>query len=151
MIDKHIKNININPFWGGIIIQAFHNGYNKEECPLNLHYTVLPIVMYKDSRKIFENITIRASLTKIVDENPITFSELQNRIWDMRRLTNMSLVNLNNSGKISLKSDVEIIETIDYQKFTGDTGPFLRAASYLGKLLRELSVLEVYKILKVIP
>ena len=151
MIEKHIKNINVNPFWGGIIIQAFHEGYNKEKCPLNLHYIILPLILFKDSRNLFESITVRASLVRIVNENQIVFSELQNRIWDMRRLTNMSLVNLNNSSAISLKNDVEIVETVDYLKLTGDTVPFLRAATYLGKLLREFNVLEVYKILKVVP
>ncbi len=51
MIDKYLNKLNVNPFWGGLIIQSFHAGYNNKDCSLLLHYIILPMVLYGDVRK----------------------------------------------------------------------------------------------------
>lgn len=150
MIEKYIQKVNNNPFWGSDIIKAFYEGYGEKKCPLIIHYLILPIIMYKDTRQIFERITSKATLDNIIKQNALAFADLQDRIWKMERGTNMALINLDNCKQIVLKKDIEIKETIDYLKIEDDSKNILRSATYLGKVLSKYSTVDVFKILKVI-
>ncbi len=151
MIDKHLQKLNLNPFMIGLIYQSFYNGYGKSECPILLHYIVSPLVFFKDSRVLFLSITKNASISKIIDDNTLAFIELQERIWKMKELSNLSLISLHNQDKILLKNIVEIKETIKYESINVDFKDLLRAAHYLGILFSDIDVHDVFKIFKVIP
>lgn len=151
MIEKHIQKLNINPFLTGLILQSFYNGYGRETCALSLHYIITPLIMYMDTRSLFGSITKNASLGKIVDENPIPLIELQTRIWKMRELTHLALINLHNQKKIKLIQDVVILETILYEQNNSEYKSYLRSAHYLGILFNDFDAVDIYKIFKVIP
>jgi len=151
MIEKHIQKLNFNPFFTGLIFQAFYEGYEKKTCPLILHYLISPIIMFKETRNLFTSITKNAVLDKIVESNAISFLDLQYRIWKMKEHTNQSLINLHNTGKIELKNDINIIETINYVQYDDTLKSHIRSSHYLGILFKEFEVHEIYKIFKVIP
>lgn len=143
--------MSLNPFWCGYIFQSFYNGFEKKDCPIVLHYIVLPLILYEDTRKLFQSITKNASLSGIVEQNPIAFLDLQQRVWNLRKQANMSLINLHNINKIRLNSKVEILESVQYYQYNYEIKTYLRSANYLGKLIREHGTSEIFKILKVIP
>lgn len=151
MIEKYLQKLNSNPFLIGLIFQSFYDGYGKSKCSILIHYVVTPIVLYKDSRILFSTITKNASLSKIIDDNTLAFIELQERIWKMKELSNLSLISLHNQGKIQLSGTVEINETIKYESFNVDLKDILRSAHYLGILFSDIEVHDIYKIFKVIP
>jgi hypothetical protein len=151
MIEKHIQKLNINPFLVGLIFQSFYNGYGREVCALNLHYIISPLIMYKDTCSLFSSITKNASLGKIIEENPIPLIELQTRIWKMRELTHLALINLHNQKKIELLKDVVVLETIFYEQNNSEFKIYLRSAHYLGILFKSFEAVDIYKIFKVIP
>ncbi len=151
MIEKYLQKLNSNPFLIGLIFQSFYKGYNKTKCSILIHYLVVPIVLYKDSRDLFSTITKNASLSKIIDDNSLSFIELQERIWKMKELSNLSLISLHNQGKIQLNGIVEINETLKYESLSVDFKDILRSAHYLGILFSDIEVKDIYKIFKVIP
>lgn len=151
MIDKYINKLNANPFWGGLIIQAFHGGYNSKECPLLLHYIILPMVLYGDVRKSLLLINKNTTLTNFVSQNRANLIELQQHIWILRNPTNQALIVLHNKEYIQLKEYVEVIKTIDYNNYNDDMRKYLRAATYLGVMLKKETLLDIFKILKIVP
>lgn len=151
MIDKYINKLNVNPFWGGLIIQAFHGGYNSKECPLLLHYIILPMVLYGDVRNSLLLINKNTTLTNFVSQNRANLIELQQHIWILRNPTNQALTVLHNKEYIQLKEYVEVIKTIDYNNYNDDMRKYLRAATYLGVMLKKETLLDVFKILKIVP
>jgi len=151
MIEKHLQNLNINPFLIGLIFQSFYNGYGKSKCPILLHYLVSPLVLFKDSRILFSTITKKASLSRIIDENPLVFMELQERIWKTKELSNLTLISLHNQDIIQLKGIVDVKETIKYGSYDVDFKDQLRSAHYLGLLFCDIEVHDIFKIFKVIP
>lgn len=151
MIEKHIQRINLNPFFTGLIFQAFYNGFTKKSCPLILHYLVPPLVMFKDSRELFTSITKNAVLSSIIESNPVSFFELQERVWKMKKHTNRSLINLHNTNKITLKENVQILETVNYEDSNQSNKTYMRSAHYIGVLFKEFEMHEIYKAFKVIP
>lgn len=151
MIEKHIYKLNVNPFWGGLIIQSFYSGYDKPTCPLILHYIILPVIMYSETKKIFQNISKNASIDDLISNNKVAFLGLQERIWAMRDLTNMALINLENKKIIKLKAEVEIMKTEIYEKYQDEIKSYLRSANYLGKILKDNETQDIFKKLKIIP
>ena len=151
MIDKYINKLNVNPFWGGLIIQAFHAGYNNKECSLLLHYIILPMVLYGDVRNSLLLINKKTTLTNFVSQNRANLIELQQHIWILRSPTNQALIVLHNKEYIQLKEYVEVIKTIDYNNYNDDMRKYLRAATYLGVMLKRETLLDVFKILKIVP
>ncbi len=151
MIEKHIQILNANPFFCGLIFQSFYKGYEKENCPLLLHYLVLPIILFNDTRQILTEITKREDFNKFVNENKLTFIDLQTKIWNMQSITNSTLIYLHNHEKIKLKSDVEILQNLSYEKYFDDLKIYLRSAYYLGYLLKNEETQQIFKTLNVIP
>ncbi len=151
MIEKHFNKLSLNPFLISLIFQSFYKGYNKEFCKLPIHYIITPLIMYKESRDLFATITKNALLEKIIDENKTQLIELQERVWKMRELTHLSLIEMANSNKIELKANVKINEVIDYEKHNTDLKEYLRSAYYLGVLFKDFSIPDIYKFFKVIP
>jgi len=151
MIEKHIQILNTNPFFCGLIFQSFYKGYEKKTCALLLHYLVLPIILFNDTRQILIGITKREDFNKFVNENKLTFIDLQTKIWNMKTITNLTLIYLQNHEKIKLKSDVEIFQNISYEKYSEDLKIYLRSAYYLGYLLTNKETQQVFKTLNVIP
>lgn len=151
MIDKYINKLNVNPFWGRLIIQAFHAGYNNKECSLLLHYIILPMVLYGDVRNSLLLINKNTTLTNFVSQNRANLIELQQHIWILRNPTNQALIVLHNKKYIQLKEYVEVIKTIDYNNYNDDMRKYLRAATYLGLMLKKETLLDVFRILKIVP
>ncbi|MGL5257354.1 MAG: three component ABC system middle component [Proteocatella sp.] len=151
MIDKYINKLNTNPFWGGLIIQAFHRGYDNKECPLILHYIILPMVLYGDIRKSLLHINKNTTLTNFVSQNRANLIDLQQLIWKLKYTTNQALTGLHNKEYIQLKEHVRVIKTIDYNNYDDDMKKYLRAATYLGVILKKETLLDAFKILKIIP
>ncbi len=150
MIEKHINKVNVNPFFCSLIFQAFYNGYETKKCSILLHYLVLPFVMYSDIREIFSSITIRNNLENVVKSNKVAFADLQERVWTMKKLTDLTLINLHTQQKITLKVNIEIHESIDYEFYNADIKQYLRSASYVGKLFKGEDKTDIFKHLKVI-
>jgi hypothetical protein len=151
MIEKHIQILNANPFFCGLIFQSFYNGYEKENCPLFLHYIVLPIILFNDTRQILSEITKKVDFDKFVNENKLVFIDLQTKIWNMKNLTNTTLIYLHNHKKIELKANIEILHNLSYEKYSEDLNNYLRSAYYLGLLLTKEETRQVFKTLNVIP
>lgn len=151
MIERHINKLNINPFLGEIIFKAFYAGYNEKECPLLIHYIILPMVLYGDLRKPLLSVNKNITLTNFVSQNKIHLVNFQESIWSLKKLTHQSLIILHNKQSIIVKTQVEILETIDYNNYNEDLKQYLRASNYLGVMLRKESTQDVYKILKAIP
>lgn len=151
MIEKHINKLNINSFLSGIVFKAFYAGYNEKECPLLIHYVILPMVLYGDLRKSLLAVNKNITLTNFVSQNKIHLIDFQQNLWSLKKLTNQSLIILHNKQSIILKDQVKIIETTDYNSYNEDIKKYLRASNYLGLMLKKEAVEDVYKILKVIP
>lgn len=151
MSEKHINKLNVNPFLGGIIMQAFYFGYEEQECPILLHYIILPMVLFGEIRKPLLTINKNATFTNFVSQNRISFVGFQESIWTLKKLTNSSLMVLHNKQQIILRDTVEIRETIDYSNYNDDMKKYLRASAYLGMMLKKETIQDIYKILKVIP
>lgn len=77
--------------------------------------------------------------------------ELQQHIWILRNPTNQALIVLHNKKYIQLKEYVEVIKTIDYNNYNDDMRKYLRAATYLGLMLKKETLLDVFRILKIVP
>lgn len=150
MIERYIYKMNVNPFFCSQIFQAFYHGYGKDSCSILLHYLVLPHVMYSDTRIVLTELTIRSTLAEVISRNKVAFIDLQRRVDSMRKLSNLSLMNLHCSNKIELKSDVLICDTIDYSG-EKEEQDYFKAAHYLGVLFGKEDTVEIFKQLKVIP
>ncbi len=143
--------MNVNPFWGSLILRAFYQGYGKSECPLLYHYVILPMVLYSDLRVKLMRITKRATLSHFRHNNKLEFVDFQHRIWQQKHLTDLSLLVLTNQQIIDLKQNVQIKQTFDFENYSADVKEYFRAACRLGVMLKEEPVKDVYKILNVIP
>jgi len=151
MIEKHINKLNVNPFLSGIILKAFYAGFSENECPLLIHYVVLPMVLYGDLRNSLLAVNKNITLTNFVTQNKIHLIDFQQNLWSLKQLTNQSLIVLHNKQSIILKDKVEVIETVDYNNYNEDIKKYLRASNYLGLMLKKETIEDVYKILMIIP
>ncbi len=151
MIEKHIQVLNVNPFFCSLILQAFYKGYDKSQCEVLIHYLILPILLFNETRKPLTEINIKTNFEKYIESNKIHLLELQEKIWNFKDLTNQTLIYLHNHNKIKLDAKVEVLEEISYENYTDDLKSFLRAAHYWGFLLSKIDTITVYKSLKVIP
>ncbi len=150
MIEKHINKVNVNPFFCSLIFQSFYKGYENEKCSILLHYLVLPFILYSDIREIFSSITVRNNLENVIKSNKVAFADIQDRVWTMKKLTDLTLINLHSQQKITLKADIEIHESVDYVYYNADIKQYLRSASYVGKLFKNEVKSDIFKHLKVI-
>jgi hypothetical protein len=150
MIEDYLYKLNANPFIGGKIIQSFYNGYNKGDCPLAVNYLILPIVLFEDTRNLFQSYS-NGSLLTLIENNEVVFIDLQKRVWQLNELTNLSLIALHNQGAIKLKNDVEVIKTLMYSDFDEDIKKLFQPAHFLGKALKEFELKEVFQLFKIIP
>lgn len=151
MSERLIHKMNVNPFWGGLIFRAFYLGYEKSECSLLYHYVILPMVMYSDLRIKLMHITKRATLANFRRNNKLEFIDFQNRIWQQKHLTDLSLLVLANQQIIDLKQEVQVKQMFDFENYSADVKEYLRAAYHLGVMLKEEPVENVYKILNIVP
>ena len=151
MTEKDIYKLNVNPFLGSLIFQAFYKGYGKDELPLVLQYLVLPFILYGLTRNPLLSINKNSTLSKFSTTNKISLIDLQDRIWTLRKLTNQSLIVLHNSNKIILSSSITVNNVIDYNNYNEDMKIYLRSSTYLGILLSKESTENIFRILKVIP
>lgn len=151
MIEKHIHVIDVNPFLGGLIFQAFYKGYEGEECSVLIHYLILPMVMYSEMREVLCKLTKRHSLESVIKNNRISFLGLQERIWSMRHLTNLTLTNLSSQNNIIFGEKVEILNRLNYSGSNESIREYLKAAYYLGVLFKSEKIPDIFKHLKVIP
>lgn len=149
MIEKHLHRLNVNPFFGGMIFQAFYKGYEKGKCPLILNYLVLPLTMHLDTRDVLLTINSQTNLRTLINSNKTAFINLQTRIWNLRRLTNLSLLYLHNKKIISLKTDIEIYKNLNHRQYKNEV--ILKSSHYTGVLFKNEDLLDIFKILKVIP
>ncbi len=151
MSERLIHKMNVNPFWGSLIFRAFYQGYGKPECALLYHYVILPMVLYSDLRVKLMRITKRATLSHFRYNNKLEFVDFQNRIWQQKHLTDLSLLVLANQQIVDLKQNVQIKQTFDFENYSADVKEYFRAACRLGVMLKKEPVKDVYKILNVIP
>lgn len=151
MNEKDINKLNVNPFLGSLIFQAFYKGYGKDESPLVLQYLVLPFILYGLTRNPLLSINKNSTLFRFSTTNKINLIDLQDRIWALRQLTNQSLIVLHNSNDIKLSSSVYVKNVINYTDYNDDMKMYLRSSTYLGILLSKESTENVFRILKVIP
>ncbi len=150
MIEKHIQTLNANPFFGAMIIQAFYKGFGKAQCSIVLHYTILPMIFFGETRKSLSIINIRTDLSKFVELNKVSLLDLQVRIEQFKNLTNQTLIYLHNHNKIKLDSEVSIIEPLTFDEYSDDMKIYLRASHYFGYLLANEEISTVFKNLNVI-
>lgn len=151
MIDIIIHKLNVNPFLNGLIFQAFYNGYGKRECPLHLHYLVLPLLLNGNSRRALMSINKNQSIIEFTTKNKLNLINLQEDIWRLKELTNESLIVLHNNNQIELGNLVYINEVIDYKNYNADLKQYLKSATHLGILLKYELIQDIYKTFNVIP
>lgn len=151
MIEKHIKILNTNPFFCSLLFQAFYKGFEKKQCSILLQYLVLPIVLYSETRNTLEKLTTKTDFENYVESNKLYLIELQDRIWELKNLTNRTLIYLHSHNKINLDAEIEILEPITYENFSDEIKTNLRASHYLGYLFSNMETSEVYRTLNVIP
>jgi hypothetical protein len=151
MIEKHIQKVNVNPFLGGLILKAFFKGYNNSKCSLLMMYLVLPAILYSDTREILSKLTTKNSLQAAIKVNKVAFIGFQERVWAMRKLTHLSLINLDSKKDISFGAMIQVINALDYSKYEEDIRNYLKAAHYLGVLFAKEDIENIFKHLKVIP
>lgn len=149
MIEKHINKVNVNPFFASLIFQSFYNGYESDKCSILLHYLVLPLTMYSETRNIFSRVNVRNNLENIVKTNKLEFSDIQDKVWALKKLTNLTLINLHTQKCISLHANVEVYEKTNYEDYS-EIKDYLRSATYVGKLFKNETDADIFKHLKVI-
>ena len=150
MIEKYIQVLNTNPFFCGLILQSFYKGFGKKHCDILLQYLVLPIVLYGETRKTLSEINIKTDLDRYVEKNKLSLLELQDRIEQFKKLTNLAMIYLHNKAKIKLDAEIEVIESINYETFSDDLKNYLKASYYLGCLLSNSDTPSICKTLNVI-
>jgi len=151
MIDNIIYKLNVNPFLNGLIIQAFYFGYEKKECPLLIHYIILPIILNGDLRQTLMSSNKNLSIDEFVKRTKVDLINLQDNLWKSRNMTNEALIVLHNNRQIKLSSTIQINETVNYINYNQDMKQYLRSATYLGVLLSNEPIENIYKSLNIIP
>ena len=149
MIENYIYKLNVNPFWGSLLMKSFYKGYSKTNCPMLIHYIILPLVLSLDTRNLFT--TSRLNISDIVEKNPIPFSLLQQNVWQMHPITNLTLIHLHNTKSITFQKEIQILETVDYNDYEPSIKEYLECSFILGELFKDIESVEVFKLLKVIP
>ncbi len=150
MIEKHINKVNVNPFFASLIFQSFYYGYESGKCSILLHYLVLPLTMYSETRNIFSKVNVRNNIGKVVKTNKLEFSDMQDKVWALKKLTDLALVNLHNKQIISLQAVVEVYNKINYEQHNSEIRDHLRSATYVGKLFKNETESDIFKHLKVV-
>jgi len=149
---EHIELLMKNPYSGSEIITHFASGFGEKEIPLHLFYLVLPLVLYKPSRQVFSNINHNNHLSLILKDNREIAANFQNRISEMKELTNLSLIVATNRNWIQIDTNVTLINSLDYNKSLEKIKEIHRAAHYFGIILhKEKSYVHVFKHFKVLP
>ena len=145
---KYIKDKLIN-------LRVFEDENNKMNLSLSDIQGELLIIsqftLYGDVRNSLLLINKNTTLTNFVSQNRANLIELQQHIWILRNPTNQALIVLHNKKYIQLKEYVEVIKTIDYNNYNDDMRKYLRAATYLGLMLKKETLLDVFRILKIVP
>ncbi len=151
MNESIIHRANVNPFFGSLIQQSFAKGYNQDKTPVLLFDLVLPIILYAPLRSKLMSVTSSKTLSDLVKENEIDFLGLQERIWEMKKLSRQALIVLHNEQKAIVGAEVKFNSFVNYDDYNPDMKGYLRAAYYLGLVFKKEEFAAIFKQLKVIP
>lgn len=151
MNESVIHRVNVNPFFGSLIQQSFAKGYNQEKIPLLLLDLVLPIILYAPLRAKLAGITSSKTLSDLIKENEIDFLGLQERVWEIKKISRQALIVLHNDRKAIIGSEVKFTSFVNYDDYNEDMKRYLRAGYYLGLVLAKEEFTAIFKQLKVIP
>lgn len=147
---EHLRTLTLNPFLTAKIIQNFLEGYGTP-ADIKLVFYVLPIIMSKDSRDILATKAIKSSRietlfgtkkdeyagTELKISRRVNISGFLERFEHLKDLTKLSLIVLCNENKITINDNITLLKSNNFNKYSGTMRSMLKAAFYLGVVLRK--------------
>lgn len=148
---EYLKTLSLNPFVMGKVFINFLEGYGNK-VDLQLLFYVLPIILHKDSREKLSSAKSTSRLDTLFGnrqeygENEemklsgkVNLSGFCERLEALKGITRQTIIILSNEEKIQLESQVALLKRDKYENYSGDLRETLKAAYYLGVVLRKVS------------
>jgi hypothetical protein len=147
-----INTISRNIVFCDKIISCFLLAYGKQ-ASINLTYTVLPIILFDNSRRFLLDISPRTTIDTLCKQTEF-FASLQSKYESLVQHTNKTLIYSHNHNAISLKSSVELLRSssdIDSFSRTNELQDFFTAAKNYGFICKRAeNDFEIFKKLGII-
>lgn len=147
-----INTISRNIVFCEKIISCFLFAYGKQ-ASINLIYTVLPIVLFDNSRSILLDISSRTTIDTLCKQAEFSAS-LQSKYESLTQHTNNTLIYSHNHKFISLKSSIELLRnSSDINSFiqTDELKDFFNSAKNYGFICKRAERdIEIFKKLRII-
>lgn len=129
---EHIQTLTVNPFFCSSILVHFFSGYGQRDIPISLTYFVLPLILNKRTRNIFNEINKRTTFFDIIKNNKSLLIDLQDKTEKLKKVTNLSLIVAHNNNQIIIAEEIKLLQNLDYKTEDTELQEFYRSSYYLG-------------------
>jgi len=147
-ISKNLYTIYNNPFMFTPLILEFYKAYPGSDKDSLLSYLILPLVLHGYTKDTLKNATIRSSLRSFVRKKE-NYYALPSRIDEYKDLTNICIQNSIDTNNLIIRDNLSL-EYIGDEIYSAPLlGDSMRAARNLVKVIKDVDVVSVYRILGV--
>ncbi len=145
---EHTHCIYNNPFIFTPLIIAFYKNYRGKEKDVLLSYLILPLVLYEFSRKSLKNANVTSSLRTFKRKNENLYG-LPQRVESYKEKTNKCLQYAIDNKLIKIDNNLTV-DVLDPKIICEPSlKDAFKAASNIFKVLRDLDVVAIYRLLGV--
>lgn len=135
-----------NPFVFGLLFPAFAETLGSKKNGILLTYLVLPFCIHESSRRYLERANARSSIRTLISDRQRVHG-LEERIQDLKEMSNKSLQYATNLGAIKIGSDLSITPSDPWPYSVIVEQGAIKAAGRLGTLFSPYDVPTVYRML----
>lgn len=158
-IDMSIENIQIlsnNPHFSALLLHSFLTGY-KKECELSIAMIAIPLLYNREMRKKLlranKNSSPQTLFLYSQQGKDLSGQSKLAGFWNKYDILEYqiknSLIILYSENKISFKKNIISLENeINYRNYKGESSNWLRAAYYLGIILKKATFEDLVAILR---
>ena len=144
----HIFTIHNNPFILFPLVCEFFKNCPPKSNNLLMAYLVLPLVLNEQCRATLIKVNIRSSILSFAGKKENIFG-LPERVETYKNLTNQCILHSKNMGVIDINDDLSVVIVGDIPKIGSDFSDHLKASKNIHKILKELDVVTIYRLLGV--
>lgn len=144
----HIFTIHNNPFILFPLICEFFKTTPTKSGNLLLAYLVLPLVLNERSRATLLRVNTRSSILSFATKKENLFG-LPERVETYKNLTNQCILHSKDMGIMAINDDLSVVIVGDIPKTSPDYNDHLKASRNIHKILKELDVVTIYRLLGV--
>jgi len=144
----HIFTIHNNPFMLFPLICEFFKTTPTKSNNILLAYLVLPLVLNEQCRTTLIKAKTTSSILSFATKNENLFG-LPERLEDYKNLTNQCILQAKNMGIIAINDDLSVSVLGAVPSTSADFKDHLKASKNIHKIIKELDVVTVYRILGV--